>query len=198
MNNPLAQKYNYYLNESHRLNEELKSEEAYSELLENVLFELLGEEDFTKLFEYVMDGTVTHDEYGRLSPARSARRAHRIAQIIGIGEKGDKDVQRRAGLAAAAKGVTAPVTSRNTFDNTSERITKALQDRSHGEHVPLEVREPHRELTMNDRRDADSQQRYLSKARRDSIQAAKQKAAAAKAAEAKEAQNKKDRAANTF
>ena len=54
MNNPLAQKYNYYLNESHRLNEELKSEEAYSELLENVLFELLGEEDFTRLFEYVL------------------------------------------------------------------------------------------------------------------------------------------------
>ena len=50
-NNPLVQKAQYYLNESHRLSEELKSEEAYSELLENILFELLGEEDFTKLFE---------------------------------------------------------------------------------------------------------------------------------------------------
>jgi hypothetical protein len=53
MNNPLAQKYNYYLNESNRLNEELKTEEAYSELLENVLFELLGEEEFYELFEEI-------------------------------------------------------------------------------------------------------------------------------------------------
>ena len=51
MNNPLAQKYNYYLNESHRLNEELKNETEYSELLENILVELIGEEAFYGLFE---------------------------------------------------------------------------------------------------------------------------------------------------
>jgi ribulose bisphosphate carboxylase small subunit len=37
MNNPLAQKAQYYLNESHRLSEELKNETQYSELLENIL-----------------------------------------------------------------------------------------------------------------------------------------------------------------
>ena len=122
MNNPLAQKYNYYLNESHRLNEELKSEEAYSELLENVLFELLGEEDFTKLFEYVMRGSVTHDEKGKpLSPEKSARRAKRIGQIVDIGrkaggydkplppgasmDKGDDLKIHRAALSLVAKGV---------------------------------------------------------------------------------------------
>jgi len=51
MNNPLAQKYNYYLNESHRLSEELQNETDYSELLENILVELIGEEAFYGLFE---------------------------------------------------------------------------------------------------------------------------------------------------
>jgi len=51
MNNPLAQKYNYYLNESHRLSEELQNETEYSELLENILVELIGEEAFYGLFE---------------------------------------------------------------------------------------------------------------------------------------------------
>jgi hypothetical protein len=43
-NNQLVHKYQYYLNESHRLNEELKSEQEYSELLESLLFEILNEE----------------------------------------------------------------------------------------------------------------------------------------------------------
>jgi hypothetical protein len=37
MNNPLAQKYNYYLNESHRLSEELKTEKEYIEFLETFI-----------------------------------------------------------------------------------------------------------------------------------------------------------------
>ena len=53
MNNPLAQKAQYYLNESNRLNEELKTEQEYSELLENILVELIGEEAFYELFEDV-------------------------------------------------------------------------------------------------------------------------------------------------
>ena len=51
MNNPLVQKAQYYLNEAHRLNEELKNETEYSELLENILVELIGEEEFYGLFE---------------------------------------------------------------------------------------------------------------------------------------------------
>jgi hypothetical protein len=117
MNNPLVQKYNYYLNESHRLNEELKTEESYSELLENVLFELLGEEDFTKLFEYVMKGTAAEDEKGNpLSKERSERRRKRIGQIVKIGREAAKDdrtedqtdshlTRDRAAASLAAKGV---------------------------------------------------------------------------------------------
>lgn len=200
MNNPLAQKYNYYLNESHRLNEELKSEEEYSELLENVLFELLDEEDFTKLFEVVMKGNVTHNGEGiRLSPERSARRAKRIGDIIKLGQEGSENVRVRAGHSLVAKGVEAPITSTNTWDKPHDRVVKALQDRSHGEHVPLEVRslaqgghEP--EVKKN----ADAEQKYLSAERRKSIQAARQKAAENKAAEARQAQEKKDRKTNTF
>ena len=122
MNNPLAQKYNYYLNESHRLNEELKTEEAYSELLENVLFELLGEEDFTKLFEYVMQGTATKDEIGRdLSKAQSERRRNRIAQIVAIGReaarKNDGQLRSRVVNSLIAKGATADQDKRTRDNN---------------------------------------------------------------------------------
>jgi len=117
MNNPLVQKYNYYLNESYRLSEELKTEESYSELLENVLFELLGEEDFTKLFEYVMKGSATEDEKGNpLSKERSERRRKRIGQIVDIGRKAAQDrrpgdqtdsylTRDRAAASLVAKGV---------------------------------------------------------------------------------------------
>ena len=44
MNNPLAQKAQYYLNESHRLSEELKAQQEYSELLESILTDLLNDE----------------------------------------------------------------------------------------------------------------------------------------------------------
>jgi len=200
MNNPLVQKYNYYLNESYRLSEELKTEESYSELLENVLFELLGEEDFTKLFEYVMKGNVTHDgERIRLTPAQSARRADRIGKIIKLGQEGSKDVQVRAGHSLVAKGVEVPVTSTNSLDAPHDRVVKALQDRSHGEHVPLEVRSMAQGgHDLNVKIKADDEQKYLSAERRKSIQAAKQKAAEDKAAEAKQAQEKKERAANTY
>ena len=116
MNNPLAQKYNYYLNESNRLNEELKSEEAYSELLENVLFELLGEEDFTKLFEYVLQGTMTRSDKtppfsgksDRLTPEQSDRRIKRVQQIIDIGKKAKSySLRDRVANSLVAKGIRA-------------------------------------------------------------------------------------------
>lgn len=109
MNNPLAQKYNYYLNESHRLSEELKNEETYSELLENVLFELLGEEKFTQLIEYVMQGDlVTGKDHKPLTTQQSDRRAKRLKQIIDIGVKANKnrdyDLVNRAAYSIMAKG----------------------------------------------------------------------------------------------
>ena len=132
MNNPLAQKYNYYLNESHRLNEELKSEEEYSELLENVLFDLLGEEDFTKLFEYVMQGTVTHDASGKpLSPAKSARRADRIGKIVALGRKAAANTNDKAAFDLAGRATDSLIAKGATADqNQNSRgndVFKALE-----------------------------------------------------------------------
>jgi hypothetical protein len=141
MNNPLAQKYNYYLNESYRLSEELKTEESYSELLENVLFELLGEEDFTKLFEYVMRGTVTHDENGNaLSKERSARRAKRIGQIVDIGRKAaakinDNPAFNLNGTANSASNAAFNLVGRATDSLIAKGATADEKENSRGNNV---------------------------------------------------------------
>lgn len=175
MNNPLAQKYNYYLNESHRLNEELKSEEAYSELLENVLFELLGEEDFTKLFEYVMKGTVTHDEKGNpLSKAKSDQRAKRIGQIVQIGRNAaknkNKDLMDRAANSAVAKGANSDVPGASMNSRTSN-VIHAL---STGAKIKInQGADSYKE--RGERIEGDEEQKFVSKQRRDDLAAKKNK-----------------------
>jgi hypothetical protein len=166
MNNPLAQKAQYYLNESNRLNEELQAEEAYSELLENVLFELLGEEDFTKLFEYVMKGNVTHDQKDNLlSKERSDRRAKRIGQIAQIGrdaaKNNDEDRTERAASSLVAKGANSDVPGASMNTRTSNVYTALktgakvkIKQGGGGEHERLE------------REEGDIKQKYLSKQRR--------------------------------
>ena len=54
MNNQLAQKAQYYLNESYRLSEELKLEREYRELLENILIGSLTEEQVCQIKEGLM------------------------------------------------------------------------------------------------------------------------------------------------
>lgn len=167
MNNPLAQKYNYYLNESNRLSEELKSEEAYSELLENVLFELLGEEDFNKLFEYVMKGNVTHDQKGNpLSKAKSDRRAHRIGQIAQLGRKAaenkDEDGIERATSSLVAKGADSDLPMSSINSRTSNVYT-ALKT---GAKVKIRQGDGSSEERL-EREEGDTKQKYLSKQRRD-------------------------------
>lgn len=51
MNNPLLEKAKYYLNESNRLTEELDNQIQYSTLLEAVLEELVGTENFLAILE---------------------------------------------------------------------------------------------------------------------------------------------------
>ena len=51
MNNSFTQKAQYYLNESNRLTEELNAEIEYSAVLEAVLEELVGTENFLALME---------------------------------------------------------------------------------------------------------------------------------------------------
>jgi len=167
MNNPLAQKYNYYLNESNRLNEELQAEQEYSELLENVLFELLGEEDFTKLFEYVMKGSVTHDQKGNpLSREKSERRAHRIGQIVKIGRKAaknkDEDRTDRAASSLVAKGANSELPMSSINSRTSNVYT-ALKT---GAKVKINQGGGSSEERL-EREEGDTKQKYMSKQRRD-------------------------------
>jgi hypothetical protein len=93
MNNPLAQKYNYYLNESHRLSEELKNEQEYSELLENILLELLSEEQLNELFR--KEGPVKN-------PAQVAKRLSQMAQI-----KAHRTTQQKPGAVEAGEALKA-------------------------------------------------------------------------------------------
>ena len=51
MNNPLLEKAKYYLNESNRLTEELDTQIQYSAVLEAVLEELVGTENFLAIIE---------------------------------------------------------------------------------------------------------------------------------------------------
>jgi len=87
MNNPLVQRAQYYLNESHRLTEELNTEIEYSAVLEAVLEELIGTEDFLKIMEvYANPGSIDLTASGgerSNKPGRNnkAHVTHRIGQI---------------------------------------------------------------------------------------------------------------------
>ena len=89
MNNPLAQKYNYYLNESHRLNEELKNETEYSELLENILVELIGEEAFYGLFEDIQ------------TPERKRQMSKKIKAATAQADRDSEDSFQQAEIGSA-------------------------------------------------------------------------------------------------
>lgn len=90
MNNPLAQKAQYYLNESHRLSEELKNETEYSELLENILVELIGEEAFYGLFEDIQTPERAK-EMSKLKRKAKAKADKDSAEAYRAGEMGTAD-----------------------------------------------------------------------------------------------------------
>jgi len=90
MNNPLAQRAQYYLNESSRLSEELNLQVEYSAVLEAVLEELVGTEDFLKIMEVYSkpgsidvraDGSIRGDKPGRNNKSNVARRIGQLGQI---------------------------------------------------------------------------------------------------------------------
>ena len=81
MNNPLAQKAQYYLNESSRLSEELNTEIEYSAVLEAVLEELVGTENFLKLITELSDAT--HTSYRKKATKDLAERGLK-ARINGM------------------------------------------------------------------------------------------------------------------
>jgi hypothetical protein len=192
MNNPLAQKAQYYLNESHRLSEELKNEETYSELLENVLFELLGEEQFAQLIEYVMQGDLVTGKDGKpLTTQQSDRRAKRLKQIIDIGVKANKNrdynLVNRAAHSILAKGggrnkdLPPEHTGRTHFD-----AVKLAIDAKSSKLAPLGTN-PHATIEFGQQQDlsdigrtiyrsgSDDEQKKLSVARREAKRIVKNK-----------------------
>lgn len=60
MNNQLAQKYQYYLNECFDLNEKLLFEKKYTNLLENIILNILTEEEITSLDEGWLKDRLMH------------------------------------------------------------------------------------------------------------------------------------------
>jgi hypothetical protein len=122
MNNPLAQKYNYYLNESHRLNEELKNETEYSELLENILVELIGEEAFYGLFEDLQTKERA-DEVSRLKRAAKRKADKDSAEAYREGEMGSAESADAAHNKAANSAYRQIVLRRKA---AKERASKKL------------------------------------------------------------------------
>lgn len=91
MNNPLAQQAQYYLNESDRLSEELNSEVEYSAVLEAVLEELVGTENFLKIMEVYSNpgsinltasGGIRSDKPGRNNRANVTKRIGQLGKIV--------------------------------------------------------------------------------------------------------------------
>jgi len=90
MNNPLAQQAQYYLNESSRLSEELNTEIEYSAVLEAVLEELVGTENFLKIMEVysfpggidlTASGGIRSDKPGRNNRANVTKRIGQLGKI---------------------------------------------------------------------------------------------------------------------
>lgn len=91
MNNPLIEKAKYYLNESNRLSEELNSQVEYSAVLEAVLEELVGTEDFLKIMEVYSNpgsieqtasGGMRSDKPGTNNKANVTKRISQLGQIL--------------------------------------------------------------------------------------------------------------------
>ena len=107
MNNPLAQQAQYYLNESSRLSEELNTEIEYSAVLEAVLEELVGTENFLKLITELgqypdLDRKTTRNIStgkkviggGELrTPAQKANLAKRYGQVAGLVQGAARDAE---------------------------------------------------------------------------------------------------------
>ena len=122
MNNPLVQKAQYYLNEAHRLNEELKNETEYSELLENILVELIGEEAFYGLFEDLQTSE-RKKEMSNLQRAAKRKANKDSAEAYREGEMGSAESADAAHDTAAASAAREILLRRK---DAKERASKNL------------------------------------------------------------------------
>jgi len=134
MNNPLAQRAQYYLNESDRLSEELNTEIEYSAVLEAVLEELVGTEIFLKIVERYIPAEgvssthrVVNGKRVERTDAGKERYGHRLGQIRDIHDRATSD-RRNSSNAFAQANREVRQTDQHQFDHDKAR---ALQARAH-------------------------------------------------------------------
>lgn len=115
MDNHFNQKYQYYLNESHRLYEELKNEKEYSKILENLLANFMTEEE---LSEIARPETIKNPE----------RYAKRIGQLAAIAA--DRTVSQKPGAVEAKKALQSKGvgTDNDTFATWSGSRSGGVRD----------------------------------------------------------------------
>ena len=141
MNNPLVEKAKYYLNESNRLSEELNTEIEYSAVLEAVLEELVGTEDFLAIMEvYSNPGSITHkrgtgenlprgDNPGTNNRAQVTKRVVLLGQIL-------KGRQSKPGPVVGENGVRGRQELEDLQDLDRQSVSNAaLAFKTHGGQV---------------------------------------------------------------
>jgi hypothetical protein len=101
MNNPIVQKYQYYLNESNRLAEELKAEQEYIELLEELISILEGKK--------YGDGPNPYANEPKLPKNGEKPYNHRYLALVNA-----RAERVRRGRAARGEGTTDPKTGIQT------------------------------------------------------------------------------------
>lgn len=108
MNNPLLEKAQYYLNESSRLTEELDTQIEYSAVLEGVLEELIGTENFLAIMEvYSNPGGVEFtskgirrvtDQSGKNNSEHVTKRIGQIGKILAARQSKQKPATDSTGI----------------------------------------------------------------------------------------------------
>ena len=135
MNNSFTQKAQYYLNESNRLTEELDTQIQYSAVLEAVLEELVGTENFLKIMEsYVPKPGVsaTHKvvdgQRVERTDAEKQRYGAHLGKIMDIRDRAASGVyDAQYAFTQAHKRVQQTDQHQDAFDKA-----KSLQLRAHG------------------------------------------------------------------
>jgi len=98
MNNPLVQRAQYYLNESHRLTEELNTQIEYSRLLEAVLEELVGTENFLAILEKSGLSPETRQSYAQKALTSIGKQTRELATHIPLRQEKAMAIKHKASL----------------------------------------------------------------------------------------------------
>lgn len=136
MNNPLAQKYNYYLNESNRLSEELQNEVEYVSLLESLIFEaLFNKKTLAAMAKGAVKNNDTPSQLNVLTRAKEdhgeefATQLSRIRGMLGIdGKVGETSDTSEIGTRTPATITKTGKISKKSVKRLKDSIRKNFKD----------------------------------------------------------------------